>query len=272
MKRSDRLIGLTNFFLNHPQELVQLSFFTERYEASKSSISEDLDIIHDMFQYEGIGALERVSGAAGGAKYVPYFKEENSLRFIRGLCEQLEDSTRILPGGYLYMSDLLGDPNTVKEIGKVFVSAFADKNIDAVVTVETKGIPLAYAVADYLNVPVVVIRRNMRVTEGSSVSINYVSGRSQRIQTMVLPKRGLQEGMNVCIIDDFMKAGGTISGMISLLEEFKASVVAIGVFAETESEGNERMVEQYTSLIKVTNVNIKNKQIQVQYGNFYSKS
>ena len=56
------------------------------------------------------------------------------------------------------MSDLLGDPSIVKEIGKVFVSAFYDKKIDAVVTVETKGIPIAYAIAEYLNVPVVIIR------------------------------------------------------------------------------------------------------------------
>jgi len=27
MKRSERLVGLTNFFLDHPQQLIQLSFF-----------------------------------------------------------------------------------------------------------------------------------------------------------------------------------------------------------------------------------------------------
>lgn len=271
MKRSDRLVGLTNFFINHPQKLVQLSYFTDRYDSSKSSISEDLDIINEMFQYEGIGSLGRISGAAGGAIYIPNFNQEHSLQFINEICEKLQDPSRILPGGYLYMSDLLGDPTIVKEIGKVFVSAFFKKEIDAVVTVETKGIPIAYAVADYLNVPVVIIRRNMRVTEGSSVSINYVSGRSQRIQTMVLPKRALEEGMNVCIIDDFMKAGGTVTGMISLLEEFKATVVGIGVFAEAEDDDNDndRMIEQYTSLIKVSNVNIKSKEIAVKHGSFY---
>src|SRR5699024_6874946 len=118
-------------------------------------------------------------------------------------------------------SDILGDTTIVPEIAKAFVKAFGEQEIDAVVNVETKGITLDYAVAHYLHVPVVIIRKNMRVTEVSSLSINYVSGRSQRIQTMVLPKRHLAEGMNVCIIDDFIKAGGTVAGMISLLEEFK---------------------------------------------------
>ena len=42
------------------------------------------------------------------------------------------------------MSDLLGDPKTVREIGRVFASAFSEMDIDVVVTVATKGIPLAY--------------------------------------------------------------------------------------------------------------------------------
>src|SRR5699024_8079668 len=129
MKRSDRLIGLTNYFLNHPRTLTQLTYFTDRFDASKSSISEDLDMIHDMFQYEGIGALHRVSGAAGGVEYVPAFSREASTTFIDKVCTSLQDASRILPGGYLYMSDLLGDPAMIKEIGKAFVSAFQDEEI-----------------------------------------------------------------------------------------------------------------------------------------------
>src|SRR5690625_47380 len=230
MKRSDRLIGLTNYFINHPRERINLSSITKKYEASKSSISEDLDILNNMFIYEGIGTLKRTPGAHGGTAYIPFFDKGQSRKCISNLCEKLEDPERILPGGYLYMSDLLGDPKIMNEVGKAFATAFANKKIDAVVTVETKGIPIAYALANFLNVPVVVIRRNMRVTEGSSVSINYVSGHSHRIQTMALAKRNLDEGMNVCIIDDYMKAGVTVTGMINLLEEFKASVVGIGVF------------------------------------------
>ena len=33
-------------------------------------------------------------------------------------------------------------------------------------TVATKGIPLAYAVANYLDVPVVIARKDNKVTEG----------------------------------------------------------------------------------------------------------
>ena len=132
---------------------------------------------------------------------------------------------------------------------------FANRKIDVVMTVATKGIPIAYAVAQYLDVPVVIVRRDSKVTEGSTVSINYVSGSSKRIQTMLLAKRSLAVGSNVLIIDDFMKAGGTVNGMVSLLEEFDATVAGIGVLVESE-DIEERLVDEYVSLVQLTDVEI----------------
>ncbi|ASN03744.1 pur operon repressor [Virgibacillus necropolis] len=271
MRRSDRLVALTNYFLENPREHISLPHFSKLYNAAKSSISEDLDIIDRVFLGEGIGRLETIAGAAGGVKYIPDYAANKSNQFIDDLCETLEDPERLLPGGYLYMSDLLGNPALVKQIGRIFASKFTESTIDAVVTVATKGIPLAYAVASFLNVPVIIVRRDPMVTEGSSVSINYVSGSSRKIQTMVLPKRSLKEGANVCIIDDFMKAGGTINGMVSLLAEFNANVKGIAVLAEADDEEDERVVEDYLSLVKITHVDLKQKQIDVRPGNFQAK-
>lgn len=268
MKRSGRLVAMTNFFLENPRVHKNLPSFSEKYNAAKASISEDLDIIDQLFQEEGLGYLRRTAGSAGGVMYIPESTSERGMRFVNLLCERLKDPNRILPGGYLYMSDILGEPHTVREIGRIFASKFSDMEIDVVVTVATKGIPLAYAVASFLNVPVVIVRRDPKVTEGSSVSINYVSGSSKKIQTMVLPKRSLAEGANVCIIDDFMKAGGTVNGMVSLLKEFDANVKAIGVLAEADDEEEERVVDKYTSLVKITDVDLKEKVISVHPGNF----
>lgn len=271
MKRSSRIVGITSYFLQNPKELVQLVYFSDLYNASKSSISEDLTIVDEMFKHEGLGYLNRISGAAGGVQFIPSLSKERTTAFVEELCDQLADPERILPGGYLYMSDLLGDPLIVRRIGELFATAFSDLEIDVVMTVETKGIPLAYAVAHFLKVPVIIVRRDPKVTEGSSVSINYISGSTRRIQTMVLPRRSLKEGMNVCVVDDFMKAGGTINGMLSLLDEFSANIKAIGVLAEADDEEDERIVEDYISIVKIKNVNMKNKTIDVSPGNFLEK-
>jgi len=87
------------------------------------------------------------------------------------------------------------------------MTRFASLAPDYIMTVETKGIPLAFATARAANLPLVTVRRGSKVTEGSSVSINYVSGSTHRIQTMSLPRRAIPSGAKVLIIDDFMKAG-----------------------------------------------------------------
>ncbi len=268
-RRSSRLVDMTNYLLENPQHLVSLSLFAERYDSAKSSISEDLTIIKQTFEQQGIGTLLTVPGAAGGVRFIPHVGLEKAKSVIHELCEKIANPDRLLPGGYLYLTDILGDPKVVNQIGKLYASVYGDREIDVVMTVATKGIPLAYAVANYLNVPVVIVRRDSKVTEGSTVSINYVSGSTKRIQTMVLAKRSLNEGSKVLIIDDFMKAGGTINGMISILEEFNAKVAGIGVLVESE-DIEERLVDEYISIVKITGVDVKEKQIQVELGNYFN--
>ncbi|PEX93350.1 pur operon repressor [Bacillus cereus] len=267
IRRSTRLVDMTYYLLQNPRQLVSLTFFAERYQSAKSSISEDLVIIKQTFEQQGVGTLQTIPGAAGGVKYIPYISEEEADLIIDELCSSFENPDRILPGGYLYMTDLLSNPRQINGAGRLFASVFARQPIDAVMTVATKGIPLAYAVANYLDVPVVIARKDNKVTEGPTVSINYVSGSSKRIQTMTLAKRSLPEGSNVLIIDDFMKAGGTIQGMMSMLEEFKANVVGIGVLVES-TDIEERLINNFVSLIRLSEVDVKEKAIQVEKGNY----
>ncbi|MFD3448306.1 pur operon repressor [Microbacteriaceae bacterium 4G12] len=267
IRRSTRLVDMTYYLLENPRRLVSLTFFAERYQSAKSSISEDLVIIKQTFEQQGVGTLQTIPGAAGGVKYIPYMNGMEATELITELCKLLMTPDRLLPGGYLYMTDLLSNPRYINGAGRLFASLFSHKQIDVVMTVATKGIPLAYAVANYLNVPVVIARKDSKVTEGPTVSINYVSGSSKRIQTMTLAKRSLAEGTNVLIVDDFMKAGGTIQGMISMLEEFKANVAGIGVLVEAENT-EERLIEDYVSLVRLSEVNVKDKCIEVEEGNY----
>lgn len=272
LKRSARLVELTQFLLARPHSLIPLTTFAERYGAAKSSISEDLAIIKEVFEEEGMGELQTLAGAAGGVKYIPRVSDEKAQGIIQEICAKLEEPGRILPGGYLYMSDLLGQPHLVNEIGDIFATIFGGKNIDVVMTVETKGIPIAYATGAKLNLPVVLVRRDHQVTEGSAVSINYVSGSHKSIHTMTLSRRALKEKSRVLIVDDFMKAGGTVRGMIDLLAEFDAEVAGVGVLLDSGSvDSDERQVEEYVSLATLETVDSKNRTVGVKPGNYFDR-
>ena len=162
-------------------------------------------------------------------------------------------------------------PAILKNIGRIIAKSFMDQKIDAVMTVATKGVPLANAVANVLNVPFVIVRRDLKITEGSTVSVNYVSGSSgDRIEKMFLSKRSLKAGSRVLIVDDFLKGGGTVNGMISLLREFDSELAGVAVFADNAQEEREKQFD-YKSLLKVTNIDVKNQAIDVAVGNIFDE-
>ena len=140
------------------------------------------------------------------------------------------------------------------------------EQIDYVVTVETKGIPIALMTANALHVPLIILRRDSKVTEGSSVSINYISGTSGKIERMSVSKRAIKNGANVILIDDFMKGGGTAKGMIDIMKEFDAQVKGIGVMIATKEPSN-KVVQDYVPLLileKVDEVNGEISSIQTE--------
>jgi purine operon repressor len=210
-----------------------------------------------------LGKLETVSGAAGGVKFLPQKSALATRRLLTDLAGKLGASDRIIPGGFLYMSDILFNAQLMTQAGEVFMSRFANMAPDYIMTVETKGIPLAFATARAFNLPLVTVRRGSRVTEGSAVSINYVTGSSRRIQTMSLPRRAIPAGAKVLIIDDFMKAGGTARGMVDLAQEVGAKVVGIGVLVAT-AEPEQKLVDEYLPLLILNHVDEHNKKTDIR--------
>jgi purine operon repressor len=268
LKRSERMVVISNYLLNNPYKLTGLNTFATEYEAAKSSISEDISIIKRAFETAGVGKVETITGAAGGVVFTPTISKEESLATAEELRERLSESDRILPGGYIYLSDLLSTPKILTSIGRIIAYAFRHERIDAVMTVATKGVPLANAVANVLNVPFVIVRRDLKITEGSTVSVNYVSGSSgDRIEKMFLSKRSLRPNSRVLVVDDFLKGGGTISGMEALIKEFDSTLVGVAVFAENSQI--ERDDLDYKSLLKVSKIDIKNKELTVELGNLF---
>ena len=63
------------------------------------------------------------------------------------------------------------DWHVMTRLGEIIMTRFVDRNPDYILTVETKGIPLAVMVARAFNKPLVIARRDSKVTEGSAISI-----------------------------------------------------------------------------------------------------
>lgn len=262
MKRNERIGAIIKILSSSPNKIFTLNYFTNKFDSAKSSISEDILIAKKIMGNMKLGKIETLPGAAGGVKYIPCVSNEDTQILLEELCQKLKNEKRILAGGFLYTSDIMFHSSLIKRAGEVFATRFLKEKPDYVVTVETKGIPLALMTANALNIPLVVARRDSKVSEGSTVSINYISGSTDRIQKMSMSKRAIKPGSKAIIIDDFMKGGGTARGIVDILTEFDIHVVGIGVLIATKKP-EKKLVDHFVSLILLEEVDVESKTIQV---------
>lgn len=273
-RRGERVAAVTALLHQNPGRLFTLGELADLFEASRSSLSEDLAVIREACLEHGLGDVVTQPGAAGGARFVPSVGPEQARKVIGDLCHELSDPRRLVTGGYIYMTDIIFSPLWSSRLGQVFALLFSraaagrpapSAEADYVVTVETKGIPLALMTARCLGLPLVVARRDLRVTEGSSVTMNYVSGSTGHIQTMSLPRRALPQGAKVLVVDDFMKAGSTVRGLRDLMAEFGARVQSVGILTAT-AVPSEKVIDNYLALSVLQGVDERRRVVSVVPG------
>jgi len=262
MKRTARVGAMIKILSDSPSRSFGLNHFCQLFGAAKSSISEDLKIAKEIVSSMELGIIETIPGAGGGVRFIPHIYDSQCTQVQEDLCRLLSDPSRALGGGFLYTSDIMFDPSLVRQMASVFARKFRDSGAGYVVTIETQGIPLALMTSWLLNIPTVVIRREIKISEGPTVSINYFSGSTGRIQKMSMAKRATLSGSKALIIDDFMRAGGSVKGIAELLDEFGAGIAGTGVAIAATIPENKK-ISDYTPLIYLDNKDEDSREIKV---------
>ena len=208
-RRNERMSAMIKMLSAEPGRMISLNRFCELFGAAKSTVSEDLDALRKVTREFDLGEIETVIGAAGGVVYHPRTRREASFQYIQELCLRLSGTERLLPGDFLYYSDILCTPEIVSRMGEILATEFEAEKADFVLTMETKGIPVAFATAHALGIPLVIARHSSKVYEGSAVNINYVSG-SGSIETMSLSRRAVKGHQR--LVPDLLLEGGDDTG------------------------------------------------------------
>lgn len=263
MKRAHRIAAITKKLVEKPHHVFDVGEFADLFEVARSTLSEDLAIIRSTFEALDMGQVETISGAVGGVRYIPVLTREQILEHTAGICARLKEPQRVLPGGFIYTDDLISSPQLLSRVGEIFATEFRNEDPGYVITVETAGIPVALQTAHALNVPLVVVRRQSRPTEGLVLTMNFLSGSGQQVETMHLSRRALPQGSRVLLIDDFMKAGGTLRGLTDLMGEFACTVVGKGVLIET-GWPEKKLISGHLPLIYLQEVNAAEQKVVVR--------
>ena len=243
IRRNERMSVMMKLLSGEPGKMYTLNRFCELFGAAKSTVSEDLVALRRVVEEFDLGEIETVTGSAGGVMFRTRRSRESSLAYIEELSGSLSGAERVLPGDFLYYSDILATPDIVNRMGEILATEFTDRHPDFVLTMETKGIPVAFAAANALGIPLVIARHSSRAYEGSAVNINYVSG-SGKIETMSLSRRAVKENQRALVVDDFLRGGGTARGMVDLMREFNVAVVGMAFVMETVQPEKKRVSGQ----------------------------
>lgn len=235
MKRSERISFLTKTLIDSPNQVFSLRIFSEMTGASKTSLSEDIDILKKTFQKYHLGIIETIVGAGGGVRYKAHKNPKQLETSLREILIHMQQPNRLILSDFIYYGDILFNPTHLKNIALAMIALYHDHEIDGVLTIETKGVPLALEVARLLGVRAVVARKTNRASEGITLSVHYKSMSYNTIQSMHVTKGAIEKNAKFLVVDDFMKGGGTLAGLKSLIRENGAECIGSCVFMQEVS-------------------------------------
>ncbi len=138
------------------------------------------------------------------------------------------------------------DPGLMREIGKAFASHFAGQGITKVATIESSGIAPAFATADALGVPLLILKKQPSKVLNSNLYQTQVASFTKGFNyELTLSRDFISEQDHVLLIDDFLANGEAATGALRLLRLAHATIAGFGVIIEKAFQpGREKLSEQ----------------------------
>lgn len=134
---------------------------------------------------------------------------------------------QVAPDTWIAYYYSLGDTEVIDRAARILAPKL--EGCALFVTTETKGIPLAHAIATYLSLkPYVVCRKEIRPFMLSPLVVKYKPITAKTEQELFLDGRDAMKvkGKRVGIVDDIVSTGETLQAMVDLVQQAGGTVVA----------------------------------------------
>ncbi len=139
-------------------------------------------------------------------------------------------------GGIIKVDSFLNhqiDIELLNEIGKEFRERFKNEKVDKILTIEASGIAIAVITAQYFNVPVVFAKKTeSKNLDKDTYESQVYSYTKNKLYTIRVSKRYLNENENILILDDFLANGKAVEGLLDIATKAKCNVAGIGIVIE----------------------------------------
>lgn len=150
------------------------------------------------------------------------------------------------------------DTTLINHVGQEFARLFQDVPVDRIVTIESSGIAVAYAVSLAMNNRPVVFARKKKslLTSGEQYTASIYSYTKEEAYTASIGKSYLHAGESILIIDDFLASGAAAVGLAEIAAQAGCSVAGIGIVVEKTFQGGRQTLEskglRVESLARIT--------------------
>ncbi|GIP33962.1 xanthine phosphoribosyltransferase [Paenibacillus sp. J2TS4] len=125
------------------------------------------------------------------------------------------------------------EPSLIMEMGQEFARRFQGESITKVITVETSGIPVAFATAYHFDIPMVFARRKKTLTTDADSYIERVPSFTKGIVTdIMISKSFLAPEDRLLFIDDIIANGDAARGLLRIIDQAGCELVGMGVVVE----------------------------------------
>ena len=168
---------------------------------------------------------------------------------MKALEEKILREGTVLPGNILKVGSFLNhqiDAPFMMEMGREIARLFSGEKITRILTIETSGIPLAFAAAAAMNVPMVFAKKNRTSNlSGGLYTARVHSYTHNTDYHVVVEKQYIHPGDRVLIVDDFLANGKAIEGLAEIVTTAGAEVAGAAVAVEKGfQQGGDRLREQ----------------------------
>ena len=138
------------------------------------------------------------------------------------------------------------DSEFMDALGKDFAEHFKEYGITKVFTIESSGIAPALMTAKYLDVPMVILKKQTsKILNGKVYQTRVTSFTKGTSYELTLSQQFINENDHVLIVDDFLANGEAATGAIRLLRKAHATIAGVGILIEKSFQpGREKLMEQ----------------------------
>ena len=162
--------------------------------------------------------------------------------------QDLKDSIRTVPDypvkgvQFRDITTLLQNASLFKKMIEGMTKQWADAEIDAILSIESRGFIMAGALAHNLGTAFIPLRKPQKLPwETYSVSYELEYGTTD----MHIHRDALDDHKNLLIIDDLLATGGTVIAALDLIRNFgDKNIIGVGFVINLPKLGGEEKMRQ----------------------------